>query len=104
MDLAARVDPELLPALQAIPAGGTLNWQDLPGTRASRLEVFRQSMVGVPDLPNLTKEDRTIPGRAGDPDVPVRIYRPTDRSGPRRRTRTASGEDGAVCVGGVAGE
>lgn len=82
MDLAARVDPELLPALQAIPAGGTLNWQDLPGTRASRLEVFRQSMVGVPDLSNLTKEDRTIPGRAGDPDVPVRIYRPTDRSGP----------------------
>ncbi len=29
MDLAARVDPELLAAVQAIPAGGTLNWQDL---------------------------------------------------------------------------
>src|SRR4051794_8452014 len=81
MDLAARVDPEHLAALRAIPAGGTLNWQDLAGTRASRLEVFRQTMAGVPDLPQLTKEDRTVPGREGDPDVPVRIYRPTDRTG-----------------------
>jgi acetyl esterase/lipase len=81
MDLAARIDPELAAALEAIPAGGTLDWQDLPATRASRLEVFRQSMVGVPDLPHLTKEDRVVPGRAGDPDVSVRIYHPTDRPG-----------------------
>jgi acetyl esterase/lipase len=81
MDVAARVDPELVAALQAIPAGGTLDWQDLPATRASRHELLLQTMVGVPDLPQVTKEDHSIPGAAGDPDVLVRIYRPIDASG-----------------------
>jgi acetyl esterase/lipase len=76
MDLAARVDPELVAALEAIPTGGTLDWDDLPATRAARHEVLLQTMAGVPDLPQITKEDRVIPGAVGDPDVPVRIYRP----------------------------
>ena len=80
MDVAARVDPELAAALQALPAG-TLDWQDLPATRASRLAVLLQATADIPDLPQVTKEDRLIPGRAGDPDVPVRIYRPTAASG-----------------------
>ncbi len=80
MDVSARVDPELAAALQALPAG-TLDWNDLPATRASRLAVLLQATAGLPDSPQVTKEDRLLPGRAGDPDVPVRIYRPTATSG-----------------------
>ena len=31
-----------------------------------------------PDRKDVLKEDREVPGRSGDPDVPIRIYRPKD--------------------------
>ena len=33
MDLAQRMDPELIAAYRARPAGELINWEDLPATR-----------------------------------------------------------------------
>ena len=35
----------------------------------------------IPPNPNVTSEDRTVPGPDGAPDIKVRIYRPTDATG-----------------------
>jgi acetyl esterase/lipase len=75
MDFTDKLDPELAAALQTFPAEG-INWQDLPATRSAfeqQLEAMRRDF---PDSPHVVKEDRIVPGRAGSPDVPVRIYRP----------------------------
>ncbi len=45
-----------------------------------------RSMVAAPppDRGDVEKQDREVPGRSGDPPVPVRVYRPrTDSSRPR---------------------
>jgi acetyl esterase/lipase len=40
------------------------------------------AQLPAPDLTGVDCEDRLIPGGPGDPEVPIRIYRPTERSGP----------------------
>lgn len=38
-------------------------------------------MAGSPDSPHVAKEDRSVPGPAGAPQVPVRVYRPRASTG-----------------------
>ena len=56
----------------------------------------------VPENPNVTKEDRTVPGPDGDPDIAVRIYRPL--SAPARSRASTSSTAAAWSSGTVAGE
>ena len=56
----------------------------------------------VPENPNVTKEDRTIPGPDGDPDVTVRIYRPLELTGPAPGIYFIHG--GGMVLGTVEGE
>ncbi|BAX92127.1 alpha/beta hydrolase [Mycobacterium shigaense] len=70
-------DPEIAAVIPLIP--------DLPGDdplaiRASLSEMIAQ--LPPPDTTGIRIEDRQIPGRAGDPAVPIRIYRPEQRSAP----------------------
>jgi acetyl esterase/lipase len=66
-------DPEFEPLLPLLPTLSDL----------SSLAVIQQARTGrfadfpvPPDRDDVTKEDRRVPGPAGAPDVPVRIYRP----------------------------
>jgi acetyl esterase/lipase len=56
----------------------------------------------VPDNPNVTKEDRTIPGPEGEPDLTVRIYRPVNATGELPGVYFIHG--GGMILGNVAGE
>lgn len=80
MDITRRLDPELAAVIQAAPAEGIFDWDDLEGTRS----LFNQEMARIrgdtPDSDNVIKEDCSIPGPLGEPEVPVRLYRPKEQS------------------------
>jgi acetyl esterase/lipase len=56
----------------------------------------------VPENPNVTKEDRVVPGPDGEPDISVRIYRPVNATGTLPGIYYIHG--GGMILGDVAGE
>jgi acetyl esterase/lipase len=70
-------DPELAAVIPLLPS---LEATDAAAMRAAFSEMI--AAMPTPDTSGLRIEDREIPGREGDPAVPVRIYRPEKRSGP----------------------
>ncbi|MCV7410317.1 esterase [Mycobacterium florentinum] len=70
-------DPEIAAVLPHLP--------DLPGTDPLAIRAAMSEMIAalpVPDATGLQIENREIPGRDGDPAVPIRIYRPNQPSAP----------------------
>jgi acetyl esterase/lipase len=67
-------DPELLPVVRLLP--GVTDFGDpevLAQMRGPRPEMFG---TPPPDRDDVAKRDRRVPGRAGDPDVAIRVYTP----------------------------
>ncbi len=66
------IDPELVPILDVLP--DDLDMSDPAALQAGRnaREIF---FAQTPDRDDVVKEDHQVPGRAGDPDVTLRIYR-----------------------------
>ena len=75
-------DPEFEPILPLLPAVSDLS--DLDAIREMRVGRLAGMFTPPPDRDDVVKEDRRVPGPAGAPDVPIRIYRPkADAKGPR---------------------
>ena len=76
------IDPDVREPLdqlqQAIP-GGFNTIPDIVQRRATLSAML--AAMEVPPNPNVTSEDRTVPGPDGAPDITVRIYRPVDATG-----------------------
>ena len=100
------IDPEVrVPLdglLEALP-GGFNAIPDIVQRRAT-VEAMLAG-IEVPDNPNVTREDRTVPGpdgAGGEPDISVRIYRPVNA------TTTLPGvyfiHGGGMILGNIAGE
>ena len=69
----ARIDPQLEPFIHSFPPA------DLNDPVTARKKLAELSaMASVPDVKGMQIEDRTVPG---NPDVPVRIYRPHQAQG-----------------------
>jgi acetyl esterase/lipase len=81
MDLTQRYDPELTEALAAFPIEAMINWDDLPAGREFGKKMFEALRTDIPDSPHVAKQDRTVPGPEGAPQVPIRIYRPVQSAG-----------------------
>ncbi len=68
-----RYDPDFEPILPLLPT-------EMDFSSTEKVEEVRNSRAlfvePPPDREDVLKEDRDVPGRAGDPDVPIRIYRP----------------------------
>ncbi|WP_327104814.1 alpha/beta hydrolase [Nonomuraea glycinis] len=77
IDPASRIP---LDAMRAMMPEGLQSIPDITERRAAAAAMALA--VEVPDNPNVTKEDRTVPGPDGAPDITVRIYRPVDQAGP----------------------
>lgn len=84
MDLKHRLDPELLEPLEEVLAamGGGLDLANLTDTRAMVDAMVAGVKAEAPPIDGVDIEDRTAPGFDGDPDVTVRLYRPSGRSDP----------------------
>ncbi|WP_030919857.1 alpha/beta hydrolase [Streptosporangium amethystogenes] len=97
------IDPESrvpLDGLLGMLPGGFNTIPDIVQRRAAV-----EGMMGaleVPENPNVTKEDRTVPGPDGEPDITVRIYRPVNASGTLPGVYYIHG--GGMILGNVAGE
>ncbi len=72
-------DPELAPWVPSLPV---LDITDVVAAREGMAAVIA-SMPKAQDPPTVTVADVVIPGSGGGADVPVRVYTPTDRTGPR---------------------
>jgi acetyl esterase/lipase len=97
IDPEARVPLDQL--LEALP-GGFNAIPDIVQRRAT-VEAMLAAME-VPDNPNVAKEDRTVPGPEGEPDITVRIYRPVNATGTLPGIYFIHG--GGMVLGNVAGE
>ncbi|MBL7255974.1 alpha/beta hydrolase [Paractinoplanes lichenicola] len=97
------IDPELRPILDALLEAMPGGFNAVPDIVQRRAAVdAMNSGVELPDNPNVAKEDRTIPGPDGEPDLTVRIYRPVNAEG------TVPGifyiHGGGMIMGSVQGE
>ncbi len=97
------IDPEAREALDQIlemVPGGFNTIPDIVQRRAAVSQF--EAAIGAPPRPNVTAEDRMIPGPDGAPDLPIRIYTPAKPAG------TAPGiyfiHGGGMIMGDIAGE
>jgi acetyl esterase len=72
------IDPELAGIIGVLPA---LDLSDPVGARAGFTAMLAGLRAEIPGIETLAIEDRVVPGWEGDPDVPVRVYRPKERTG-----------------------
>jgi acetyl esterase/lipase len=97
------IDPEvrapLDELLQALP-GGFNAIADIAQRRATVETIL--SAVEVPVNLNVIKEDRTVAGPDGEPDITVRIYRPRNAEGTLPGVYFIHG--GGMILGNIAGE
>jgi acetyl esterase/lipase len=97
------IDPECrvpLDGLLEVMPGGFNAIPDIVARRAAMEQLL--AAMPVPENPNVTKEDRSVPGPDGEPDISVRIYRPA------AATSTLPGiyyiHGGGMVLGTAAGE
>jgi acetyl esterase/lipase len=97
------IDPESrepLDQLLAVMPGGFNAIPDIVARRAAAAALL--AAIEVPPNPNVTHEDRTVPGPEGAPDISVRVYRPVNASGPLPGVYFIHG--GGMILGDVEGE
>jgi acetyl esterase len=74
------IDPELLPWLEMLPAFSFADRDSMLAARAAIGEMANFVPAYEPVNP-IDVRDLTVPGPAGAPDVPVRVYAPAQRVG-----------------------
>jgi acetyl esterase/lipase len=72
------IDPELQPIVDLLPS---IDLSDPPASRRAFEEMIEAMRAEIPGIEALDIDDRRIPGWEGDPDVPVRVYRPKQVAG-----------------------
>jgi acetyl esterase len=70
-------DPEVAAVIPLLP---TIDGADPVAAREFLSQIISQ--LPAPDTTGVHIEDRRIPGGPGDPELPIRIYRPDQRSAP----------------------
>ena len=71
MTVTYAYDPELAAAIPHLPSTDPRDFAAMRTSLSAMLAEWPPS-----DTTGVQIEDRRIPGRDGDPDVPIRIYRP----------------------------
>lgn len=78
--MAYAFDPEFAAIVGSLPTV-MAHLSDPAAIAASRNGPGLEALMGeIPDRPGVRKEDRSVPGPKGAPDVPVRIYTPVARA------------------------
>jgi acetyl esterase/lipase len=67
------IDPELAALVDVLPV---IDLNDMQAARDAFQQLLAALSVDIPGIETIEMEDRLVPGYEGDPDVPVRIYRP----------------------------
>lgn len=91
-------DPEIAHIVPLLPIES--DWSDLEAARAS-LEGMVRMAKPEGEITDVAFEDRSIPGPPDEPDVTVRIYRPTDDVASEPRPAVLYIHGGGFCLGSV---
>src|SRR2546423_4906391 len=75
--MAYDIDPELAVVLPHLPS---YSFDDVPAAR-EWLAAIMASLSPLTDSSDIDIDDRVAPGHAGDPDVGVRVFRPSGVAG-----------------------
>ena len=67
------IDPELAAVIDMLPS---IDLSDPVAAREAFEQILVTIKVDIPGVETLRIDDRLVPGWEGDPDVPVRVYRP----------------------------
>lgn len=98
------IDPEALESLDQIlavlPGGGFNSIPDIVARREAASQML--AALEVPPNPNVSFQDRTVPGPDGAPGIRVRIYRPVSAAGPLPGVYFIHG--GGMILGTIEGE
>ena len=76
MDIEDRLDEQSKAVLEMIPAE-LVDLTDIPRARSMVDGLMAAMSASAPDFPGVDTEDHWVPGPAGDPDVMVRVYTPS---------------------------
>ncbi len=76
MDFDDRLDEAHQAVLEMLP-DGLLDLSDIPATRAMLTGLMEAMSADAPDIPDVDVEDHLAPGPEGDPEVMVRVYKPS---------------------------
>jgi acetyl esterase/lipase len=74
MAIFDRLDPELAVVVAQVPV---LDLTDIPAARTALAELYAMINTAEPS-PRVSRTDHHAPGRDGNPDVMVRVFRPAD--------------------------
>ena len=95
------LDAELAPVLDLLPE---IDLSDPVAARAAYDAVVSAITLDVPGAETLRIEDRTVPGRAGQPEVHVRVYRPMAASAEQRVPGVLWIHGGGFVIGSIDAE
>jgi acetyl esterase/lipase len=79
MNFIDQLDPELRAVVDKLPTDRPLDLSKIPAARVKMKKMVTALLASLPEIEGVTGEDRFVPGRQGDPDVRVRVYRPDDQ-------------------------
>ncbi len=95
------IDPELAAVIDLVPQ---IDLSDPVAARRAFEELLVTIRLDIPGIETLAIEDRRVPGQSGAPDVPVRVYRPTEVPAGRRTPGIVMIHGGGFVIGSVEAE
>ena len=95
------IDPELAAMIELLPK---IDLADPVAARRAFEEILAAIKFDIPGIETLDIEDRMVPGFDGDPEVPVRLYRPKGATAATRVPGVVMIHGGGFVIGSVAAE
>jgi len=95
------MDPELAALVDVLPV---IDLSDPVAARTAFEEILVAIKIDIPGIETLDIQDRTVPGWHGDPEVPVRVYRPRQAAGGARAPGIVMIHGGGFVIGSVEAE
>jgi acetyl esterase/lipase len=80
MSFIDQIDPELRRVVEKLPTDRPLDLTQIPAARIKMNKMVTALLANLPPVEGVASRDQFAPGRQGDPDVRVRVYRPIDQS------------------------
>lgn len=95
------IDPELAAMIELLPK---MDLADPVAARRAFEEILVAIRFDIPGIERLEIEDRTVRGFEGDPEVPVRVYRPKGATAASRVPGVVMIHGGGFVIGSVEAE
>ncbi len=95
------IDPELAAVIELLPK---IDLVDPVAARRAFEEILVAITFDIPGIGTLQIDDRRVPGLDGDPDVPVRVYRPVGATTAARVPGILMIHGGGFVIGSIESE